>query len=355
MKKNHLIPALLILVISLLISSCNNKEEEIYQQKVTFSFENKSLANISGLSKVGSTEKTDARYLLITIENEQGEKIYDTKKVELYQFNGSFISDPVLLDVSDKPYKLTLFLVLDADNNVIYCTPLENSNLAYLVTDPLPVFFSVNKNDITKVIPEVIPTNSADHSDYGYNAFDFNVIETIHLKTCVQIIDTVTNNRMLTNAEISITCNDTIIQYFDSINATISTLIVKDEYADYTITASKRGYETQQIKLTNAEIKTFSENPLTLYLPKRKAQYSNMAMVITKIGTTLKYQFKLGTEYVTDLTINSANIYDLDGNLKMSVSAGIDQTFSIASLSSDYYLLKVDVANSALFGKAFFK
>lgn len=354
MKRNHLIPALLIFVVSLLNFSCNTKNE-VYRQKITFSFENKSLANISGLSKVGSTEKTDARYLLITIENEKGEKIYDTEKIELYQFNGSFISDPVLLDVSDKPYKLTQFLVLDADNNVIYCTPLENSNLAYLVTDPLPVFFSVNKNDITKVIPEVIPANSVDPSDYGYGAFDFNIIETIHLKTCVQIMDTVTNNKMLTNAEISITSNDTIVQYFDSLNATISTLIMKDKYADYTITASKRGYETQRIKLTNAEIKTYSENPLILYLPKRKTQYSSMAMVITKIGTTLKYQFKQGTQYVTDLTINSANIYDLDGNLKMSVSAGIDQPFSISSLSSDYYLLKVDVANSALFSKTFFK
>ena len=80
-----------------------------------------------------------------------------------------------------------------------------------------------------------------------------------------------------------------------------------------------------------------------------------MAMVVTQIGTTLKYQFKLGTQYITDLTINSASIYDLDGNLKMSVNAGIDQTFSIASLTSGHYLLKVDVANSVLFGKVFFK
>lgn len=354
MKKNNLMPALVILIVSLLYSSCNNKEE-VYLQKVTFSFENKSLANVSGLRKVATTEKTDARYLLITVENEKGEKIYDTKKIELYQFNGSFVSDPISLDVSDKQYKLTQFLVLDADNNAIYCTPLEKSSSAYLVTNSLPIFFSVNKNKITEIIPEVIPVSSVNPSDYGYSIFDFNIIETINLKTCVQIMDTITNSRKLTNAEISITCNDTIVQYFDSINAVISTLIVKDGYADYTITASKRGYETQRIKLSKAEIKTYSGNPLILYLPQRKTQYSSMAMVVTQIGTTLKYQFKLGTQYITDLTINSASIYDLDGNLKMSVNAGIDQTFSIASLTSGHYLLKVDVANSVLFGKVFFK
>ena len=352
MKKNHLILALLILVVSLLYSSCSNKEE-IYQQKVTFSFENRSLAKVLGLNKVISTGKTDARYLIVTIENEKGEKIYDTKKIELYRFNESLISEPISLDISDKQYKLTQFLVLDTDNNVIYCTPLTNSSLAYLVTNPLPISFSVNKNQVTKITPEVISSSSVDAS--GYGTFDFNIIETINLKTCVQIMDTITNSRKLTNAEISITCNDTIVQYFDSINAVISTLIVKDGYADYTITASKRGYETQRIKLSKAEIKTYSGNPLILYLPQRKTQYSSMAMVVTQIGTTLKYQFKLGTQYITDLTINSASIYDLDGNLKMSVNAGIDQTFSIASLTSGHYLLKVDVANSVLFGKVFFK
>ena len=342
MKKNHLILALLILVVSLLYSSCSNKEE-IYQQKVTFSFENRSLAKVLGLNKVISTGKTDARYLIVTIENEKGEKIYDTKKIELYRFNESLISEPISLDISDKQYKLTQFLVLDTDNNVIYCTPLTNSSLAYLVTNPLPISFSVNKNQVTKITPEVISSSSVDAS--GYGTFDFNIIETINLKTCVQIMDTVTNSRRLTNAEICITNNDTTVQYSDSINAAISTLILKDGYADYTITASKAGYETQRIKLTNTAIKTYSKNPLTLYLPERKTQYSSMAMVVTKVGTTLKYQFKLGTEYVTDLTINSAGIYDTSGNFKMSVSAGIDQTFSIASLTS----------NSVLFGKVFFK
>ena len=83
--------------------------------------------------------------------------------------------------------------------------------------------------------------------------------------------------------------------------------------------------------------------------------YSSMAMIVTKVGTTLKYQFKLGTEYVTNLTINSAAIYDTNGNFKMTVNAGINQTFSIASLASGYYVLKVNVANSTVFSKIFFK
>ncbi|MFV0391666.1 MAG: hypothetical protein ACK5KP_07280 [Paludibacteraceae bacterium] len=355
MKKHHLILALSILVVSLLNFSCSKEEEETHRQKVTFSFENKSLSKVSELTKVVSAEKTDARYVVITIENGKGERIYDTKKIELYQFNGSYISEPVSLDVSDKEYKLIQFLVLDVNNNVIYCTPTENSNVAYLVTNPLPISFPVNKNEITKITVEVIPSGSVYPSDYGYSTFDFNVTETITLKIGILITDTVTNSRKLTNSKIFVTCNDTAVQYIDSLKAAVSTLILKDGYPDYTITANKSGYETRQIKLTNAEIKVYTETPLTLYLPKRKSTYSDMVMVISRTGATLKYQFKLDTQYVTDLTINSAGIFDANGNFKMNVSAGINETFSISSLTSGIYILKVDVADSLLFSKLFYK
>lgn len=82
---------------------------------------------------------------------------------------------------------------------------------------------------------------------------------------------------------------------------------------------------------------------------------SSMSMIVTKVGTTLKYQFKQGTQYVTDLTIRSVNIYDLSGNLKMSTTAGINTYFSISSLTSGYYILKVDVANYTVFSKTFMK
>lgn len=82
---------------------------------------------------------------------------------------------------------------------------------------------------------------------------------------------------------------------------------------------------------------------------------SQMSMVLTKTGTNLKYQFKIGTEYINNLTINSVGIYDLDGNLKMSIAAGINESFSVSSLSSAIYILKVDVANDKSYAKSFLK
>ncbi|MEQ8811076.1 MAG: hypothetical protein RIE59_18545, partial [Imperialibacter sp.] len=69
---------------------------------------------------------TDAAFILITIKQDDGSSTaYSTSKIELYQLNGEFISQKISLPVGS--YSLTEFLVLDADNNIIYATPEEGS------------------------------------------------------------------------------------------------------------------------------------------------------------------------------------------------------------------------------------
>jgi len=359
MKTINSLLSVAVFSIALFLSSCNKNEEVIHtlgKQDVTFSFTDKSVSE-KGLTKVISTSKTDAKYVVISIENTVSTKVYDTKKIELYNFNGSFISEPISLDISPNAYKLTQFLVLDANNLVIYCTPTKDASLANLVFHPLPISVTITKDQVSKVTPEVVLTSSGSSSDFGYNSFDFNIIETISFNTCVQVLNATSSHRELTNANIYVTGADTTVLYSDSINAITSAITVKDGYTNYTITASKTGYETKAVTLTNAEMKTYYNNPLILLLPIRENSLSAMALSVTKVGTTLKYQFVLGTDYVTtNLTINSVSIYDSNGVLRMTTNSGINQPFSIKSLPSGYYyILKVDVSNSAVFSRIFAK
>lgn len=360
MKTINLLLSVAVFTITLFLSSCNKNEEVIHtsgKQDVTFYFTDKSVSGVKGLKKVISTSKTDAKYMVISIENAVGTKVYDAKKIELYNFNGSFISEPISLDISQNAYKLTQFLVLDANNVVIYCTPTKDVSLANLISHPLPISFTVAKDQTCRVTPEVVPSSSGSTSDFGYSSFDFSIVDCIKFTTCVQILDSTKNNYVLTSADVSITGNDTTVLFSGDVSASTKTIVLKDGFEKYTITASKPGYETKAITLTNADVKTYCNNPLIFSLPIRENPLSAMAVIVTKVGTTLKYQFVLGTEYVTtNLTINSVRIYDTNGVLKMTTNSGINQPFSIASLPSGfYYILKVDVANSAVFSKMFAK
>lgn len=82
---------------------------------------------------------------------------------------------------------------------------------------------------------------------------------------------------------------------------------------------------------------------------------SQLSLVLTKVGSTLKYRFKLGTEYVTNLNISSVKILDIYGNLITTVNAGINETFSISSLTTGMYILSVDVENYTTYSKTFLK
>lgn len=82
---------------------------------------------------------------------------------------------------------------------------------------------------------------------------------------------------------------------------------------------------------------------------------SQLTMLLTKTGTKLKYRFKLGTEYIENLSINSVDIYDLNNVHKMNVSAGINQDFSVAELVTGIYVLTVDVANDKKYTRSFLK
>jgi len=257
-----------LLVFALCISSCkkpnNGGVEPTVKKDVIFSLEQKFLKTKSAKS---TTLKADAKYLIVTIENAAG-VVYNTKRLDLYNFSGSYISEPLSLDVATLTYKLTKFLVLDASNTVIYATPLEGSALANFVDDPLPINFTVSNNLVSKVVPQVLSTEGIPARDFGYFAFDFDVeVTPIYFLTSVQIYNPATAGWIPTTANISITGTPgNVTLYNDSIAAITDTIRVKDGYTNYKISIWKTGYFTKDTTLTNAQFKTYANNPLIFFI-----------------------------------------------------------------------------------------
>lgn len=83
--------------------------------------------------------------------------------------------------------------------------------------------------------------------------------------------------------------------------------------------------------------------------------YTTASCVFTKTGTTAKYQIKVGETIMNDLVVTSAAIYNSSGVLKMNVTTTPNESFSIASLTSGVYILKVMVKDYGQCSKIFLR
>ena len=69
-------------------------------------------------------------------------------------------------------------MILDEEDQIIYATPMEGSELAGLVNDPLPIEFIVSENESTLVTPQVLAVESTDTPEsFGFASFGFEVVE----------------------------------------------------------------------------------------------------------------------------------------------------------------------------------
>jgi hypothetical protein len=155
----------------LYITGCHQDDADVTPQsgKVTFSFGPKSI-NSGGGRLTDQGIPTFASY---TLKRADGSNL--TEKIELFEFNGDFISSPQQLETGD--YTLEQFLVLNAANQTIYASPLLGSELADLVDHPLPLPFEVAVDEVTNLVPEVL--GLADHTpeEFGYVKFGFNLVQ----------------------------------------------------------------------------------------------------------------------------------------------------------------------------------
>lgn len=203
----------------------------------------------------------DAHSLLVSIEDSEGGVVCDRKNIQLYKMGEGFISEPLALEVGE--YRLTEFLVLDDQEQVIFATPIEGSEKAYLVDDPLPIEFSVSKDVVTTVTPEVLDTEEAIPEDFGYGGFSFEVVETFVFLVSV-FVETQTGME-LTEAQLTVTSGVEVL-YSGSLGAETNAIEVRDGYGMYDVLVEKEGHESYEQSFTDVELKGYFESPLIVVL-----------------------------------------------------------------------------------------
>jgi hypothetical protein len=156
----------------LIVSFSCQREEKILPTKgnATFSFDQKDRTN----GRIQET--TTPAFVLLEIIDGNGNKL-EEKKLNLLPFGQSYLSENLELPIGS--YQLTQFVVLDASGVAIYATPLEGSELAKYVNDPLPIKFTIT-NEGTQVTSQVLAIDPGDNPEvFGYASFGFEIISQI--------------------------------------------------------------------------------------------------------------------------------------------------------------------------------
>lgn len=262
------------------LSSCKkqNHEEGQGQLQVDFSL------NALKSTLADSSLETTLSEVIVTIEDLNGKVVKSEEHIELYNMNGNYISRPLALP-SGK-YKLTGFLVVDWKNNVIYASPLKGSTNAYLVQNPLPLSFDISKDNVTKVVPEVINAASCKPEDFGYSNFTLNIASTFDFMMGVFIYDDSLQNYKLSSSTISILSDTTdvfnsdlspntkgaLVSVYDSVGIT-NKITLPEKFNTFTLEVSKPGYATYTKKFSKEELKLYfrsvDKGPLVVILEKR--------------------------------------------------------------------------------------
>lgn len=277
--------------------------------------------------------------IVISIADSKGKVAIESKKIDLFNMNGSYISETLSLVIGN--YNITKFVVLNNFDSVIYATPLKDSKLAYLVTTPLPIAFNITKNNVTKVIPEVLSVESSKPEDFGYNSFSFDVVKTFDFLATVMVYNFSVKNWELTTASIVIRAADNTIAYNHTLAAITNQITLRDNSISYTLQVSKVGYQTYSAIFTADELKLYfkseDKGPLIVRL--------NESVTVTDIDGNVYHTIKIGTQVW--MAENLRTTHYNDGTEIPNV---IDNTAWFALTTPGYCWNNNDISNKTLYG-----
>lgn len=239
-----------------LFASCSSMEgDELAPAQVRLSFDSKSTVNANG-----RTSSSDPSTIHVSIRNEAGDAIYNLEELSLLNFDGSYLTAPVILDPGK--YYIHEFIITDEDGDAIYISPKSDSDLAYLVEDPLDIEFRVGADDLITVVPEVLSTSSQTPESFGYTSFGFAVVESFDILVSASIHN---KGWELTTAVITIKGDGDQI-FSSGLGAETNQLTINDGFEDYEIKIEKDGYKDYEKEYSAKNIKKLFDKPLHVHL-----------------------------------------------------------------------------------------
>lgn len=249
-------------------------EDSNQKGSVQFSF-----GESNSLKTLGKTNQS-ATAVLVTVTDSKGANVFQLKKIDLVSFGGVFITQPIELTVGD--YQVTEFVVVDETNAAIYASPKVGSPMASVVSKPLPVGLSVQKDNVSNLKLEVVKVDNNVPEDFGYVSFKFDIIEAIDFMIAVSVYNSEKQGFELTESELEITY-DSLSLYQEKIPALTNIIGIRNEGDStvYELKVSKAGYKTQVKQLTLDELKSFKSKPVIFVLEEGQLEENELLLLHT--------------------------------------------------------------------------
>lgn len=285
----------------------------------------------------------DAASIVISIIKSTGEPVYTNEKIDLVRVGNDILSLPLSFLPGD--YDITLFQVLDDSGKAIAMTPKTGSTFSNLVTTTLDYRFSATEESTNRVNLQVISTEFAQASDFGYSTFSFVEVAAVVDQFLVQVstYDSFTTNFELTDVKIKVTNAVTGQVYTNESYPASTTLMVIPKTNDsdlVVIEASKAGYETVTVSKTLVELRQYFDpvpdgnGPLIIVLLKNQYSIIQDSDTIfdfsgeTLTATSTSWTSKIG---IASIPIGGVYTSDHDGGIVLN---GTNQNFGRISATT---------------------
>jgi hypothetical protein len=158
----------LLLLGAIALQQCTDHGEAVTLEKIQF---NVGLADAGGADgRLKQDEVPDA--LLISLENSAGELVVDRERITLLRMGDGFITEP--LELPPGSYRITDFMLVKGETQVLYATPRQGSLLSTVVKRALPYRFALSQNKVSNIDMEVIDVRYHNPEDFGYEFFPGN-------------------------------------------------------------------------------------------------------------------------------------------------------------------------------------
>ncbi|MFY0600094.1 MAG: hypothetical protein JXR03_10520 [Cyclobacteriaceae bacterium] len=192
--------------------------------------------------------------ITISIEGENASPLWNLFEMDLIPFGDGYLTS--VLPISTGNYQITDFIVLDSEGKTLYACPLENSSLEYLVSDPLPIFFSVIESQLTSITPQVVGLENHIAEDFGYSEFTLDIVSSFQIHVATYGYENKKKDRYPINALVQIN-GDQKVLFSDYLGEEEDVLTLLDGYDNYTISATFPGHGSYYETFDGEEIKKF--------------------------------------------------------------------------------------------------